>query len=102
MIESIAEIFPRVKRTLGKAVGASIRRLRLEKGLSQTVFGERCGFYQTYISRLERGLANPTLNALDVVARTLEVSIFEFFDEVEAELKAVSSRRAKPPATHTR
>ena len=60
------------------------------------VFGERCGFYQTYISRLERGLANPTLNALDVVARTLGMSIFEFFTHVELEMKtAPASKRAK-------
>lgn len=85
-----------MKLTLGNAVGASIRRLRLERGLSQVVFGERCGFYQTYISRLERGLANPTLNALDVVARTLGLSIFEFFTHVELEMKiAPASKRAK-------
>jgi transcriptional regulator with XRE-family HTH domain len=59
-------------------------------------FGERCGFYQTYISRLENGLANPTLNALEVVASTLGISIFDLFHEVETEhfrLRAATRRR---------
>ncbi|MDP3673128.1 MAG: helix-turn-helix transcriptional regulator [Telluria sp.] len=42
-----------------------------EAGLSQVEFGERCGFYQTYLSRLERGQANPTLNAMEVIANGL-------------------------------
>jgi transcriptional regulator with XRE-family HTH domain len=46
------------------------------------VFSERCGFYQTYLSRLERGQANPTLNALEVIAMAFNLSIFEFFEQV--------------------
>lgn len=45
-------------------------------------FGERCGFYQTYLSRLERGQANPTLNAMEVIANGLGLSIFELWDRV--------------------
>ncbi len=50
--------------------------------MSQVVFSERCGFYQTYLSRLERGQANPTLNALEVIANTLGMSVFELFEKV--------------------
>jgi transcriptional regulator with XRE-family HTH domain len=35
------------------------------------VFGERCGYYQTYLSRLERGEANPTLKAMEDLANAL-------------------------------
>jgi len=47
-------------------------------------FGERCGFYQTYLSRLERGQANPTLNAMDVIANALGPTIFELWSRVQA------------------
>lgn len=50
--------------------------------LSQTEFGERCGFYQTYLSRLERGQANPTLNAMEVIANWLGLSIYELWERV--------------------
>ena len=46
-------------------------RLGSEAGLSQVEFSERCGFYQTYLSRVENGKANPTLNAMEVVANAL-------------------------------
>ena len=62
----------------------TVRKLRVESGMSQVVFGERCGFYQTYLSRLERGQANPTLNALEVIAGALNLSIFEFFEKVSS------------------
>jgi transcriptional regulator with XRE-family HTH domain len=52
-------------------------------GLSQVEFGERCGFYQTYLSRVERGQANPTLNAIEVIAVALGLTVFELFDQVK-------------------
>lgn len=82
-----------MKHTLRISVGECIRRLRIDAGMSQVVFGERCGFYQTYVSRVERGLANPTLNALDVIATTLGLSVFEFFREVEREHFGLQSRQ---------
>lgn len=73
-----------MKKTLALRVGMTVRKLRVESGMSQVVFGERCGFYQTYLSRLERGQANPTLNALEVIAGALNLSIFEFFEKVRS------------------
>lgn len=71
-----------MKKSLALRVGTTVRRLRLEMGMSQVVFSERCGFYQTYLSRLERGQANPTLNALEVIALAFNLSVFEFFEQV--------------------
>lgn len=74
-----------VRRTLSQKLGKVVRELRVAAGLSQVEFGERCGFYQTYLSRVERGLANPSLNALEVIAKALGITIFELFDRVKAE-----------------
>lgn len=52
--------------------------------MSQVEFGERCGFYQTYLSRIENGHANPTLNALEVIANALGLTVFELFERVRA------------------
>ena len=54
--------------------------MRHARGLSQVEFGELCGFYQTYLSRVERGQANPTLNAMEVIANALGVTVFEMFE----------------------
>lgn len=66
--------------------GQCVRALRQAKGLTQVVFSERCGFYQTYLSRIENGQANPTLNAMDVIATGLGLTIFQLFDQVRLSL----------------
>lgn len=50
--------------------------------MSQVEFGEKCGFYQTYLSRIENGHANPTLNAMEVIANALGLTVFELFDRI--------------------
>ena len=72
-----------MKETLSERFGRCVRQLRLEAGLTQVEYGERCGFYQTYLSRLERGLANPTLNAMEVISNALGLSVFELWDRVK-------------------
>lgn len=82
-----------VKHSLSTLLGSCVRELRLASGKSQVEFGERCGFYQTYLSRIENGKANPTLNAMEVIANALGMTVFELFDKVKAH---------KPPKTAPR
>ena len=72
-----------MKNTLTKQFGSCVRELRLATGMSQVEFGEKCGFYQTYLSRIENGQANPTLNAIEVIANALGMSIFDFFEHMK-------------------
>ena len=62
--------------------GQVIRTLRNEAGMSQVVFAERCGFYQTYLSRIETGQANPSLNAIEVISNSLWITVFELFERI--------------------
>ena len=78
---------------IAKQLGACIRSLRLDTGLSQVEFGERCGFYQTYLSRVENGQANPTINALEVIANTLGLTVFELFEKVREQVPAPRSSK---------
>jgi transcriptional regulator with XRE-family HTH domain len=71
-----------VTSQLSKQLGECIRAQRIQTGLSQVEFGEKCGFYQTYLSRIENGRANPTINAIEVIANTLGLTVFELFDRV--------------------
>ncbi len=58
--------------------------ITLGAGLNLAEFGERCGFYQTYLSRLDRGQANPTLNAMEVIANGLGLTIYELWEQVRS------------------
>jgi transcriptional regulator with XRE-family HTH domain len=78
----------RVNGALARRLGQCIRDLRLGRGLSQVEFGEQCGFYQTYLSRIENGQANPAVNTLEVIADAFGLTVFDLFDrvrEMEAE-----------------
>lgn len=71
-----------MKQSLGQSFGLCVRALRQEQGWTQVEFSERCGFYQTYLSRIENGQANPTLNAMEVIATGFGLSFFEMIERV--------------------
>ena len=56
-----------------RLVGRNVRRIRLEKGLTQEKFAEQSGFTQQYMSGLERGRRNPTIVSLYEIALALGV-----------------------------
>lgn len=55
--------------------GGRVRELRQVTGLSQEAFAERCGLDRTYISGIERGRRNVSLENLKVLAKALNVSL---------------------------
>lgn len=63
-----------------KKLGRRVRYLRAAKGLTQESFAELCGISPRYISELERGAANVTVNILEPVATTLGVTLKDLFD----------------------
>lgn len=70
-------------------VGRNVRRIRLEKGLTQEQFADSSGFSQQYISGLERGQRNPTVVTLFELAQALGVS---HMDLVRPSRSKVASR----------
>jgi transcriptional regulator with XRE-family HTH domain len=54
-----------------KLVGRNVRRIRLDRGLSQEKLSDLSGFTQQYLSDLERGLRNPTVVTLFELAQAL-------------------------------
>lgn len=60
---------------LRKAFGQRIRHLRSSQGFSQEAFADKCGFVRTYMSRIETGTANPSLEAAKVLADGLGMSL---------------------------
>ena len=54
-------------------------RLRVALALSQEMLAVDAGIDRTYVSRLERGLENPTLAVLEKLARAFASDIEELF-----------------------
>ncbi len=60
--------------------GQRVRQLRLQQGMSQEAFADKCGLDRTYVSGIERGVRNPTLEVIVVITKGLEVSLKNLFD----------------------
>lgn len=58
---------------LQRRVGAHLRQVRLDRGLSQETFAEIVGVHRTYMGGLERGERNLTLRSLERIAGTLAI-----------------------------
>ena len=55
-------------------LGANVKRLRTSKGWSQEEFAFEAGIHRTYVSDIERGARNPTIDVLERLARPLGVA----------------------------
>lgn len=58
-------------------IGRNIRRIRLEKGISQEALALEAEVDRAYMSGLERGVKNPTVLLLDRIAQVLKISVSE-------------------------
>lgn len=70
-----------------KKLGLRVKELRASTGLSQEAFADKCGFARSYMSRVERGGANPSVDALEVLAVALDVHIKDLFTETPIKVK---------------
>ena len=60
-------------------VGANIRRLRKERGLSQETLAGEAGLAMRHLGRIERGEGNPTVAILGKLAEVLGVHPADFY-----------------------
>ena len=70
-----------MKRTFRQKFGIRVKELRLATGMSQEAFADKCGFARSYMSRIERGGANPSLDAIETLASGLRIAVRELFVE---------------------
>ncbi len=68
------------QKPLSIRFGDKIRDLRKARGQSQEEFADQCGFDRTYISGIERGKRNPSLAAIETLAKALGISVAKLFD----------------------
>jgi transcriptional regulator with XRE-family HTH domain len=63
-----------------RVFGERIRALRQNRGLSQERLAELAGIHRTYLSSLERGERNVSLDNIYAIAEALGVSPAELFE----------------------
>ena len=87
-----------------KALGLRIKQLRARHEITQEELADRCGLFRTYMSRIESGLANPTLTVLHALAAGFEIEITALLSGPDAHPpgKAVRKVRSKKPVSRGR
>lgn len=71
--------------------GELIKKIRIEKGLSQKELGQKCGLADSAIRRYELGGAKPKLETLYRIAAGLEVSYTALLPQADATASDIHS-----------
>ena len=67
-------------------IGDKLRRLRLQRGLTQEELADRCELSKSFISLLERDLTSPSLDTLSDLLETLGSDLPAFFSKDDEKL----------------
>ena len=73
---------PRPRPAILKPLGAQLRRLRLERSLSQERLAERAGLNYKYIGQVELAKQDPGADVLVRLARALAVPVGQLFETI--------------------
>jgi transcriptional regulator with XRE-family HTH domain len=68
------------------AVAVTVRKLLKKRNLSQEALGYRANLDRTYISGVERGVRNITLDSLEQIISALDMDIVTFVNTVAEEI----------------
>jgi transcriptional regulator with XRE-family HTH domain len=60
-------------------VAWNVRRIRVLRGISSETLAAESGVDRSYLSRVERGVANSSIDLLERIARALGVEMAELF-----------------------
>ncbi|RDJ04600.1 transcriptional regulator [Rhizobium phaseoli] len=74
-----------------RTIGWNLRRLRVDRGLSQERLALEAEIDRSYVGRVERGRENVTVATLEALARVLSVNVSELFADV-------GSNGGRPPS----
>lgn len=73
---------------LMKSVAVTIRRSRKYRNMSQEELAHQAGLDRTYISGVERGVRNITIDSLSQIIEALDISNLSFLEAVIREIKS--------------
>jgi DNA-binding XRE family transcriptional regulator len=68
---------------VAKRLGKNVRRLRRAADIPQDAFAEMVGINRVYLSGIERGLRNPTIEVVANIADALKVDVSKLFEPLD-------------------
>ncbi len=82
---------------LRKIFGKNIKILRQAAGISQEELAFRCHFVRSYMSRIECGQSNASLDAIEILASNLGVAVWRLFEPINNEKISTSDGKLLVP-----
>jgi transcriptional regulator with XRE-family HTH domain len=83
------------RKRLSGAFGKVLRRHRIASGLTQEKLAEAASLHHTYVSLIERGIANVSLDAAQRLAVALDTPASTLVREAEAESPFTASGKRR-------
>jgi transcriptional regulator with XRE-family HTH domain len=82
------------KNTVCIALGKSLKALRIDANKSQELLAFDAEVDRTYISAIERGIANPSVLTLASLCYALNINLSDLFASVQVNSRPEDARRA--------
>jgi transcriptional regulator with XRE-family HTH domain len=73
-------------------IGITLRNIRKRKGLSQQDLALKANISRTYISQIEKGECNPTIDILDSICKVLEIP-FPILSFLSLDIKSIPENK---------
>ena len=70
----------KTEQKLAQQIGGQLRRLRIQKGLTQLELAEKAGIGLTYLSKIEQGVRIPSVKTCFKLAKALKIELWEIFN----------------------
>ncbi|PTB18256.1 transcriptional regulator [Trinickia symbiotica] len=85
------------KRTpVATAIGKRIKICRVEAELTQEQLAHEALIDRSYVSAIERGVGNPSIETLANLCYVMGITLSKLFEPLDISLKPTGDRRASP------
>lgn len=101
MLPPMTDDLTDVQKDARRLVSANLKRIRGKQGLSQERFADLSGLHRTYISQVERKVANITVDTLALIAHALKVELAELFFRSTEDVGNMKAGRPTKSLTET-
>ena len=78
-LQDAHELVGRANQNLEACIGAAVRSLRQQGGLTASELSKRAGLSPAMLSKIENGATSPSLGTLQSLARALDVAVTDLF-----------------------
>ena len=75
------------RNPVSAAVGSSLKKRRISLNISQVSLASKAEVDRAFISRIEQGVANPSVHTLANICYALGITLADFFSEINLSLR---------------